>query len=206
MPGRGLRAVVAERQARFNRTARFGAVLAVSAALLAGCVARPTFTMQTIQVLVEADDPAWSGALECEASNSAGRWAFSAPGAVAVRSSASELQISCTTPAGTRAEPSATAARFSDALREGARGGASTGGKVGAGAGLALGVAAVPVMGPAFAVVLAVGSAFTGSQLGGVVGALASGERLQYPSPVVLHITALNHSVETPAAGSVSTQ
>lgn len=59
------------------------------------------------------------------------------------------------------------------------------------GTGVALGVAAVTVMGPAFAVLPAVGSAFKGAEIGGLLAAVGTGERARHPSPIVLHIKAL---------------
>lgn len=143
---------------------------------------------QSIEVRVEAADPAWSGPLQCTATNAAGRWPFSAPGVVTVRPSASPLRVDCATPAGAAAAPSKTAPRVSDAARDDAHRGSLTGAKVGIGAGVALGVAAAPVMGPAFAVALAVGSALKGAQIGGIVGAMSSSGRMQYPSSIVLRI------------------
>jgi hypothetical protein len=43
-------------------------------------------------------------------------------------------------------------------------------------------------MGGAFAVLIAAGAAMKGGEIGGLVGALRSGEQHRYPSPVVLHI------------------
>lgn len=144
-------------------------------------------SVQAIEVRVEADDPAWGGPLECQASNSFGSWQFAAPGIVTVQSSTSPLHITCKAPAGA-AEPSATAPSAREASRESARKGATTGAKVGAGAGAALGVAAVPIMGPAFAVLLAMGSAFRGAEIGGMVGAVTAGDAVRYPSPIVVQI------------------
>lgn len=144
--------------------------------------------MQSIEVRVEAADPAWSGPLQCTATNAAGRWPFTAPGLVAVRPSASPLRIDCITPAGTAAATSKTAPRVGDEARADAHQGSVTGAKVGSGAGVALGVAAAPVMGPAFALALVVGGALKGAQIGGIVGAMSSSGRMQYPSPIVLRI------------------
>jgi hypothetical protein len=156
-------------------------------------------TTQVIEVQVQADDPAWAGSLECRASNSFGIWNFSAPGTVSVQSAVSPLQITCDVPAGSEMEASATSAGIREKVQEGARDGASTGAKVGAGAGVALGVAAAPVMGPVFAVMLAVGSTFKGAELGGMIGALNTGDlavddQLFYPSPIAVHIRRLSES------------
>jgi hypothetical protein len=43
-------------------------------------------------------------------------------------------------------------------------------------------------MGPVFAVLLVVGGALRGAEIGGVVGAASSGRNAVYPSPIVLHI------------------
>jgi hypothetical protein len=162
-----------------------GAKLSVAASLI-GC-AHPPPAEQTIEVRVEAESPNWAGPLACQASNAAGSWPFSAPGTVTVLRSATPLQITCQAPAGSVAAPSVTTPG-SPSRRERAREGASTGAKVGAGAGVALGVAAAPVMGGAFAVLIAAGAAMKGGEIGGLVGAMRSGERNHYPSPVVLHV------------------
>ena len=158
-------------------------------------------TTQVIEVHVQADDPAWGGPLECRASNSFGIWHFLAPGTVNVQPAVSPLQITCTVPAGSEMEASVTAPApgVREKVQEGAREGAATGTMVGAGAGVALGVAAAPVMGPALAVVLAVGSTFQGAELGGIIGALKTGDltaddQLLYPSPIAVHIRRLSES------------
>ena len=158
-------------------------------------------TTQVIEVHVQADDPAWGGPLECRASNSFGIWHFLAPGTVDVQPAVSPLQITCTVPAGSEMEASVTAPApgVREKVQEGAREGAATGTMVGAGAGVALGVAAAPVMGPALAVVLAVGSTFQGAELGGIIGALKTGDltaddQLLYPSPIAVHIRRLSES------------
>lgn len=158
-----------------------------------------TATTQVIEVQVQADDPAWGGPLECRASNSFGIWHFFAPGSVTVQSAVSPLQITCDVPAGSEMEASATTPGAGEKVQEGAREGAAIGAKVGAGAGVALGVAAAPVMGPVFAVMLAVGSTFKGAELGGVIGALNTGDvtvgdQLLYPSPISIHIRRLSDS------------
>jgi hypothetical protein len=155
-------------------------------AWLVGC-AHKAPAEQTIEVRVEADSPSWTGPLACQASNSAGSWLFTAPGAVTVLPSTSPLQITRQALAGSAAQPSVTSPS-SPSKRERAREGASTGAKVGAGAGVALGVAAAPVMGGAFAVLIAAGAAMKGGAIGGLVGSVRSGEKYHYPSPVVLHV------------------
>lgn len=156
-------------------------------ALLAGCAAPRAPRMQVLEVRVEADDPAW-GALDCVASNAAGRWNFTAPGTVEVQGSTTPLEIRCRPPAGGSMEQSSTRSRPSAATREAAGEGAAAGAKVGAGAGAVLGVAAAPIMGPAFAIVLAAGAAARGAEIGGVAGAAKFGIDMEYPSPVVLRI------------------
>jgi hypothetical protein len=143
---------------------------------------------QAIDVRVEADDPAWGGPLDCQASNSFGSWPFVAPGTVTVAASTSPLQLTCKLPAGAAAGSGVTVPGASVASRDGARQGASTGAKVGAGAGVALGIAAAPVMGPAFAALLAVGAALRGAEIGGIVGAVTAGDMAGYPSPIVARI------------------
>jgi hypothetical protein len=54
-------------------------------------------------------------------------------------------------------------------------------------------------MGPVFAVMLAVGSTFKGAELGGVIGALNTGDptaddQLLYPTPIAIHIRRLSKS------------
>lgn len=164
------------------------ALLACAASALLGCASTPT--TQTLEVLVQADDPAWSGPLPCKAANASGDWQFDAPGPVTVRTSVSPLRVACTLPAGASAEPSVTPSRAGSAMREGARGGASAGAKVGGGVGAAAGIAAAPVMGPAFALLLVVGGAIRGAEIGGLVGAVSSGGGWEYPSPITLRIKA----------------
>jgi hypothetical protein len=151
--------------------------------VLATRLAKSTSPIQAIEVRVEADDPAWGGPLACQAANALGSWPFVAPGSVTVRLSTSPLQITCKAPAGASADASTAAP-----IERSARKGAATGAKIGAGVGVALGVAAAPVMGPAFAVLLGVGSAWKGTELGGLVGAVTADGNLQYPSPIAVHI------------------
>lgn len=165
-----------------------GTLALIVVSLLSGCATRALPVSQAIEVRVEADDPAWGGPLQCQAANPAGRWQFAAPGTVTVQPSTSPLEITCKTPAGATADASTTAPDKSSGWRESARRGASAGAKVGAGAGVALGVAAAPVMGQAFAVVLAVGSVFKGAEIGGAVGAVTAGNTVAYPSPIVIRI------------------
>jgi len=154
---------------------------------------------QDIEVKVEADDPAWAGPLECQASNTFGIWQFTAPGTVTVHPAFAPLRITCSVPAGSEMEASATVRSGHEKREEGSRKGAGTGAKVGAGAGVAMGLAAAPVMGPLFAVVLAVGSAFQGAEVGGMIGTLNSGVRtwedaLLYPSPIAIHIRRMSEA------------
>lgn len=156
---------------------------------LAGCaIPLPT---QKLEVLVQADDPAWNGPLACKAANSFGEWPFTAPGPLFLRASTSPLRISCSLPAGALVEESIISSRSSDVTRESARKGASTGAKVGGGVGAVLGVAAAPLMGPAFAVLLVAGGALRGAEIGGVLAAASAGPSVAYPSPIVLHIKML---------------
>ena len=154
---------------------------------------------QDIDVHVEADDPAWAGPLECLASNTFGTQSFFAPGTLTVQSAYSPLHITCNVPPGSEMETSATSPGHNEKLEEGVRKGIGTGATVGAGAGVAAGLAAAPVMGPVFAIVLAVGTTFRGAELGGVIGALTTGEltanrELRYPSPIAIHIRRMSGS------------
>ncbi len=178
----------------FARRVR-AALLACAASALLGCASTPS--MQTLQVLVQADDPAWRGPLPCQAANASGEWQFTAPGPVTVWTSFSPLRVACTLPAGASAEPSVTPSRPSSATREGGREGASAGAKAGGGAGAAAGTAAAPVMGPAFALLLVVGGALRGAEIGGLAGAVSSGGGWEYPSPITLRIKAA-----APASGA----
>ncbi len=155
--------------------------------VLASRLAASHALMQSIEVRVAADDPAWGGPLPCQAANSLGRWPFIAPGTVTVEPSASPLQITCQAPIGVEVE-TARAPGLLQPPRDSARQGAATGAKVGAGVGVALGVAAAPVMGPAFAVLLGLGSAFKGAEIGGFVSAVTVGDRMTYPNPMVVQI------------------
>lgn len=170
------------------------ALLACATSALLGCASTPS--MQTLEVLVETNDPAWSGLLPCKAANASGEWQFDAPGPVTVRTSVSPLRVACTLPAGASAEPSVTPSRASRVTREGAREGASAGAKVGGGAGAAAGIAAAPVIGPAFALLLVVGGAIRGAEIGGLVGAVSSGGGWEYPSPITLRIKAASQAAE----------
>ncbi len=53
---------------------------------------------QRIDVALQADDPAWDGPLDCEASNLFGRGPCGAPGAVMVAIARAPLQIACAAP------------------------------------------------------------------------------------------------------------
>ncbi len=162
--------------------------LAVAATIVPGCASMPIAPGQRIEVIVEADDPKWAGPLDCEASNAAGAWRFVAPGAVEVLPSASPLRIACDVGAGASLEPSTTASKAATAAEAGTRKGAGVGTAIGAGAGIALAIAAAPLMGPAFALLLAAGGAAKGYQLGGLAGAMSTLGPSGYPSPIVLRI------------------
>ena len=151
-------------------------------------LAKNTPAEQEIEVRVVADDPAWSGPLECEASNTFGTWPFLAPGTVTVVPAATPLRITCKIPASAAMEPSITTPSEQESLPVKQRKGATVGAGAGAVAGAALGAAAVPVMGPAVGIFLAVGSTFQGAELGGLVGAVTAGEWIVYPGPITLHI------------------
>jgi len=155
-------------------------------------LARSTPAQQAIEVRVVADDPAWSGPLECQASNTFGTWPFLAPGTVTVLPAANPLLITCRIPASSAMDPSTTAPSTQESLLEKQRKGAATGAGAGAVAGAVLGAAAAPVMGPAVGIFLAVGSTFQGAELGGLVGAVTAGEWIVYPGPITLHIRNLS--------------
>lgn len=156
-------------------------------ATVVGC-AHQAPAEQTIEVRVEADSPNWAGPLACQASNPAGSWPFTAPGTVTVLPSTAPLHVTCQAPAGSVAQPSVTSPS-PPSPSERAREGAATGAKVGAGAGVALGIAAVPVMGGAFALLIAAGAAMKGGEIGGLVGSVRTDAQNRYPSPLVLHVT-----------------
>jgi hypothetical protein len=151
-------------------------------ALLAACATSPAPPTQTIEVRVQAEGVTLGGPLQCEARNDLGHWPFAAPGTVRVTVSKAALQLTCQPPVHLVAEVGSAAA--SSPAREGAR----TGAKVGAGVGVAVGAAAVPVLGPGVAVLLVVGSALRGAEIGGVLGALSHPGGLAYPSPIVVHV------------------
>lgn len=153
------------------------------AALLSGCATTPPPRTQAIEVRVQTKGVTLDGPLQCEARNDLGSWPFAAPGTVSVKVSLkAALQLTCQPPADLVAEPSRTTARSPE--REGAR----TGAKVGTGIGVAAGAAAAPIVGPAFAVLLVVGSALRGAEIGGVLGAIAHPDGPAYPSPIVIHV------------------
>jgi len=64
---------------RDERARTAGWPLAVAVLALAGCATAPDPVMQTLDVQVQAEDPAWRVPLPCEASNAAGTWPFTAP-------------------------------------------------------------------------------------------------------------------------------
>jgi hypothetical protein len=167
---------------------RFACAIGVlAAAALTGCALHQGAREQTIEVRIEADSPAWAGPLACRASNASGDWSFTAPGQVTVLASTTPLRIACEIPAGATSQPSVTPPGGAS-TGERSREGAVTGARVGAGAGAVLGLVAAPVMGGPFALILAVGAAIKGGEIGGMVGALRGDARNRYPSPVVLHI------------------
>lgn len=101
-------------------------VVAFIAATLAACANVQERTPQLVEIRVQADNPAWAGPLECEASNYAGEWPFAAPGSVAVTVS-SPLRITCQVPAGGAAQESTTRAVMAEAARRSAREGEMVG-------------------------------------------------------------------------------
>jgi hypothetical protein len=160
-----------------RRPAALAAALLVSA-----CATSPPPPTQAIEVRVQAEDVTLDGPLQCEARNDLGHWPFAAPGTVSVRVSKAPLQLTCRPPAHLFAQAERAAA--TSPSREGARSGA----KVGAGVGVAVGAAAVPVFGPGVAVLMVVGSALRGAEIGGTLGALSHPGGLAYPSPIVVHV------------------
>ena len=162
-------------------------LMLIAVSLLAGCAATIVPATQAIEVRLVAEDPAWSGPLECQASNPLGSWQFIAPGTVTVQYSDSPLQITCKAQSGTAAEASPAAPKARSTMQESAKKGYGTGAKVGAGVGVGLGVAAAPVLGP-MAIMFVPFSAARGGEIGGLVGAVTSGGRMEYPSPIEVYI------------------
>jgi hypothetical protein len=167
--------------------ARRAPVIALALALSA-CATPPPPAPQTLDVRIEAEDPAWAGPLQCVASNGAGRWSFAAPGPVTVLPSDSPLQVICQAPQGAVADVATGRSAPSAKSRAEAKEATAAGAKVGAGAGVAVGLAAVPVLGPGVAVLLLVGSTLRGAEIGGLVHALRSGVQLAYPATIVVRV------------------
>lgn len=155
----------------------------MTAALLSACATAPPPPTQAIEVRVQAEGVTLSEPLQCEARNDLGSWPFAAPGTVSVKvSMKAPLQLTCQPPVDLVAETGRAAARSPE--REGAR----TGAKVGTGIGIAAGAAAAPIVGPAFAVMLVIGSALRGAEIGGVLGTISHPGGPAYPSPIVIHV------------------
>jgi len=150
--------------------------------------------LQTIDVELVTDDPAWAGPLECQASNPFGAWEFIAPGKVTLHPSVVPLKITCNVPQGAGMDESATSANVpksqAEIRRKASTQGAKAGSAVGAGIGVGAGIASVPVMGTGLAAVLVLGVALQGAEIGGLIGALTANESgaLTYPSPITIHI------------------
>jgi len=167
-------------------------------------LAERTPIVQAIEVRVEADAPALTGPLKCQASNSFGTWPFDAPGTVTVRSSTTSLLITCKAPVGTANDivtsaPSAHESSKANPAEVMTRGGAIVGSAVG----IVLGIAATPVMGPEFGVALGVGAAMKGVELGelgslgfAAVVAASSGNQMVYPNTIVLHVKRLSPPID----------
>lgn len=155
---------------------------AATAVLLTACATTPPPPSQAIEVRLQAEGVTLDAPLQCEARNDLGHWPFAAPGTVSVKVSKAPLQLTCQPPAHLVAQAERAAATSPG--REGAR----TGAKVGAGVGVAVGAAAVPMFGPGVAVLMVVGSALRGAEIGGVLGAMAHPGGLAYPSPIVVHV------------------
>ena len=162
----------------------------VAALLTLGCAAVSPAPVQRIDVLVERDEPDRGGRLDCVASNAAGAWRFVAPGPVEVVVSSSPLRIACEASGDAAPEPSLVASKAAAAAGAGARQGGALGAAIGVGAAVAVAVAAAPVAGPALALLLAVGGAMKGFELGELVGAVSAQGPAGYPSPIVLRIGA----------------
>lgn len=161
-------------------------------AVLASRLAESHAPVQAIEVRVEADDPAWRGPLACRAANGFGSWTFEAPGTVVVAASGTPLRFECALPvadpdlagdAGPLVVTTATAVPAASPT-----GGSQSGAAIGAVAGVVIGAASVPVMGPAFAILLAAGSAIRGAEIGALTGASPARAGPAYPSPVVVRI------------------
>ncbi|MCU0767844.1 MAG: DUF2846 domain-containing protein [Burkholderiaceae bacterium] len=155
--------------------------------VLAARLALSQAATQTVHVLVEAEDLRWAGGLECSAANSLGAWQFRAPGEVTVRVAATPLRITCR--AGDGAESVAQASAPSTPRpSEGASKGRSIGAAVGAGAGAIAAAATAPVAGPALALLVIIGSALRGAEVGGVVGSAKVNDVVSYPAQIVLRV------------------
>jgi len=163
-------------------TRHLGPAALAAAALLSACATTPPPPTQAIEVRVQAEGVTLDGPLQCEARNDLGHWPFTAPGTVSVKVSKGALQLTCQPPAPLVADAERAAA--ASPAREGAR----TGAKVGAGVGVAVGAAAAPIVGPGIAVMLVIGSAFRGAEIGGALGAITHPGGLAYPSPIVVHV------------------
>jgi hypothetical protein len=155
--------------------------------VLAARLATSQATNQTIHVLVETEDPRWAGGLECSADNSLGTWQFRAPGQVTVRVSSTPLRIMCRV--GDGAEPVAQTTapatpRPSESVSKGQLGGAAAG----AGLGAVAAIATAPVAGPALAVLVIIGGAFRGAEIGAIVGTAKVEDAVSYPAQIVLRV------------------
>jgi hypothetical protein len=106
---------------------------------------------------------------------------------VTVRVAATPLRITCR--AGDGAESVAQASAPSTPRpSEGASKGRSSGAAVGAGAGAIAAAATAPVAGPALAVLVIIGSALRGAEVGGVVGSAKVNDVVSYPAQIVLRV------------------
>ena len=146
--------------------------------------------MQAVEVRVEAHDPNWGGALDCQASNALGSWLFVAPGTIDVAVSTSPLEIVCTLSADAVGASGAMTIGASVAPQDWLGKGMGAGATVGAVAGVALAVGAVPLMGPTFAALLIERSTLSGAQIGGMLGGVSAGDLPAYPTPIVVRIKA----------------
>jgi hypothetical protein len=144
--------------------------------------------VQDVEVVVDAQDPAWRVPLACEASNPFGRWPFSAPGKVTVDVARAPLRIVCQPPSGVAASPAAEVSVSPSTAAEKQRHATGTGAAVGAGLGLAAAIAAAPILGPALAGAMAAQSAVLGAQMGVIADAVTPGGPVGYASPIVLTI------------------
>ena len=146
---------------------------------------------QTIEKRVKADDPNWHGTLECQASNSLGKWPFTAPGTVIVEPSFSSLQIRCKPPVESVAVTNDNERSVKGMSLENRSNHYVIGETAGAVVGAGLGGASAGGMGPGFDAPLTISNIWIGSEIGSSaqeVADWARGDNINYPDLVVIQI------------------